>query len=256
MATLLKQWGCLLTHLLIDADILVFRFASAFSKDEEIDWGGGLKSNVDNYELATAQIDRFTKFLMSKTFSTKATMCFTSKVNFRYGVLPTYKHNRTGMKKPRLMKSLVQYLKSNYPFKEKHGLEADYIMGIMATNETDSCIATIDKDLLQIPGRHYNWNHGWMCHVEKEDADNFFWQQCLSGDPGDGYHGIPGVGAKTAETILSNIKDDDNIWDVIVQEYVKKGLTEEKALQQARVARICRAENYNYDKGEVILWEP
>ena len=36
----------------------------------------------------------------------------------------------------------------------------------------------------------------------------------------------------------------------------KAGLTEEDALVQARVARILRADDYNFKNGEITLWEP
>ena len=36
----------------------------------------------------------------------------------------------------------------------------------------------------------------------------------------------------------------------------KQGLTEEDALLQARVARILRDGEYDYNKEEVVLWKP
>jgi len=243
-------------HLLVDADIVVFRFASALTKDEQTDWGGGIVSKSDNFDLAAAALDKFVKRLMGMTFATEVTMCFTDKVNFRYGVLPTYKYNRAGTQKPRLYNQLALYVRQNYEYKTKDGLEADDVLGIMATLDPhNTCIATIDKDLLQIPGRHFNWNHGWNCIVEPEDADHYFYQQILSGDPGDGYKGIPGIGAKKAEKLVKSF-GDTLVWEGIVMEYLAHGLTEADALQQARVARICRKDDYNYIKKEVILWEP
>jgi hypothetical protein len=41
-----------------------------------------------------------------------------------------------------------------------------------------------------------------------------------------------------------------------VKAYDKAGLSEEEALTQARVARICRAEDYDRKSKKVNLWEP
>ena len=38
--------------------------------------------------------------------------------------------------------------------------------------------------------------------------------------------------------------------------YEKAGKTEEDALQMARVARICRFEDYDFKNNMVILWGP
>jgi DNA polymerase-1 len=42
----------------------------------------------------------------------------------------------------------------------------------------------------------------------------------------------------------------------VVAAFESKGLTEEDALVQARVARICRASDYDFKTKEVKLWNP
>ena len=242
-------------HLLVDADIVVFRFASAFQKN--ITWGEGVKTEDLDFPKAIKQLDWFVKSLKAKTWATSMTMCFTDKVNFRYSVLPTYKYNRVG-NKPKMYGMIKKYVEDNYRCKTKPGLEADDVMGILSTLDPGNCcIATIDKDLKQIPGLQYNWAWGRMFECFIEDCDHYFYQQILSGDPGDGYKGIPGIGAKKAVKILEQHDSDvEDLWPVVVKEYEDHGLTEKDALQQARVARMCRAEDYDYKREEVILWEP
>jgi DNA polymerase-1 len=77
--------------------------------------------------------------------------------------------------------------------------------------------------------------------------------QTLQGDSVDGYKGCPGIGPKKAEKILADSTDP---WGDIVSAYMGKGLTEDDALVQAQVARICQHQNYNYDTAEVIPWTP
>lgn len=189
-------------------------------------------------------------------------LCFTcTDRNFRYGILPTYKHNRSPQDKPALLKQLREYLQGVYPYKEKSHLEGDDVMGILATLHPDKyLIASIDKDLKQIPGLHYNWNEAEFREVSEMEGDWWFYRQVLTGDTTDGYKGCPGVGPKKAAKILSLAEEElagNAIWWKKVKEaYEAKGLTEEDALVQARVARILRAEDYDMKKQEVKLWTP
>ena len=59
-----------------------------------------------------------------------------------------------------------------------------------------------------------------------------------------------GVGAKK---ILEKAEDP---WTVILEAYIKAGLTEEDAIRNARLARILRPGEYNSTTKEPILWTP
>ena len=246
-----------MTHLLIDADIVVFKTAIAL-EEKPTDWGDGLVSegSPENFPKARINAVQFIKYLQRSTWATKTTLCFTAKDNFRYDVLPAYKENRKDLDKPKLFTKLKRYLENNYSCKVKPKLEADDTLGILSTLDPGNCvIATIDKDLKQIPGKHFNWNWNRPFEVDEYYANLYFYQQILTGDPVDGYKGIPGVGPAGAEKILKTVTDED-YWSTIVRAYEAKGLTEEDALQQARVARMCRAEDYDFKKEEVIWWKP
>ena len=45
------------------------------------------------------------------------------------------------------------------------------------------------------------------------------------------------------------------LWEAVVEAY-KKQTSEEIALQQAQVARICHASDFNFDTGKVTPWIP
>ena len=185
--------------------------------------------------------------------------------NFRRGVLPSYKENRSKNNQPRplLFDALRQAVTEQYGAILKPTIEADDTVGILATTTTlaslppveDRVIVAIDKDLDTVPGLHYNWRKPdvGIYNVTPEEAHREFMYQTLIGDSTDNYKGLPGCGPKTAAKILDN---EGTTWDVIVAAYEKKGLTEEDALVQARCARILQACDWDADNQSVILWTP
>lgn len=82
-------------------------------------------------------------------------------------------------------------------------------------------IATIDKDLDQIPGWHYNYLKQVHYVQSAADARAFFFQQCLSGDATDGIPGCWKIGETKAIAFLGKWSghSDGAIWEAIVREY-------------------------------------
>jgi hypothetical protein len=129
---------------------------------------------------------------------------FTPKVTFRHELATTkeYKGNRVS-NRPLYATKIKEWLHENYECEIGDNLEADDLLGLQQT--TDTAIATNDKDLLMIPGEHYNWGgegtHFWQ---DALGADNRFFVQLLAGDSTDNIQGIPGVGEKGAEKIVAS----------------------------------------------------
>lgn len=132
------------------------------------------------------------------------------------------------------------------------GLEADDIMGIWQTNGRlgDTIIVSEDKDMKTIPGKLYR--QGELIEVSELEADYNHLFQTLLGDATDGYSGCPGVGAVGANKLLSG----NPSWPTVVKAYEAKGLTEDDALTQARLARILRSSDWNSVSKTPILWSP
>jgi DNA polymerase-1 len=243
-------------NLLIDGDILVYRFAHSNTVAFDWDGDGDKDAVVELPEEAIEDVEAYIQMLLKVTECDVPFVCLSSKTNFRYTVEPTYKHNRKGTKPPALTKVIRRYLEETYQTRSKPDLEADDIMGILQTRNPDKFkMATIDKDLLQIPGFCYNWNHRKMHFTSLFNADKMFYRQILMGDSTDGYKGCPGVGPVGADKML-NETPSPYWWKEIVAMYKAKGLTEKHAITQARLARILRASDYDFEKKEVILWTP
>lgn len=227
------------------------RIASVY--EVEFEWDEDTASKVKDFEGAKDALHEEIEALLKATGTQHGRLCFSSKPNWREDVLPSYKQNRT-KPKPELVEELTAYAREHFDVVERPRLEADDVMGILGTLSPDKYIlASVDKDLMQIPGIHYNWNTDEMIEVSEKEADYFFYLQVLTGDPTDGYKGCPGIGPKSAERILADAEDP---WRAIVETYESKGLTEEDALVQARVARILRKEDYDYKKKQPRLWTP
>lgn len=241
---------------LIDADILVYQAATLAEKP--VDWGDGLWTLHAFEEEAQAIFQVSLTKILDGIETEEFILAFSDKHNFRKEILPTYKNNRVGVRKPMLLKFLRDWATEKYGSKVMTGLEGDDVLGIMATDERDPdiyIVCTSDKDLKTIPASHYNFGKDESFLIDSAEADRFHMIQTLTGDPTDGYKGCQGVGIKTAEKILDG-KVGYEMWEAVVKAYEKAGLSGEEALVQAQVARILRASDYNFETNEVILWSP
>lgn len=243
--------------LLFDADMLVFETCS--SVEQEINWGDDLWTLHADAADAKARIDdrvlSLTNTILTKLNHDGAyeiLMCFTDDNNFRKKILPTYKANRIGKRKPVCYKGVKDWVMENYTTYLRPYLEADDCIGILATSKPNTIVISGDKDFKSVPGRFYNYRKGELYEISVEEADKWHLYQTLIGDTADNYSGCPGIGEKTAEKLLA----DECSWNAVVAQFTKKGLTEADALIQARVARILRKEDYDFKKKEPILWEP
>ena len=132
-------------------------------------------------------------------------------------------------------------------------------MGIIATTENgnDYVIVSEDKDLLTVPGLHWNLKTKELYSLSEKEADYNFFKQSLMGDTVDNYKGCPKVGEISAEKILRDAQQKgEDLWETVVTRYEKAGLKEEDAILNARMARILRKCDYNRLTEEVKLWSP
>ena len=240
--------------LAIDADIPLYQAVS--SAEFEMDWGGDIWSLSTNLaeakEIFTQQIDK----IKEKTGISTAVFCLSDhNDNFRKHVYPNYKSGRKKTRKPLGYRAMCDWLRSEEKTMSKDGLEADDVCGLLSTkpeNKNQCVVVSNDKDLKTIPGLLYRPMSDEMLSVTEQEADKHFLMQCLTGDSTDGYPGVPGIGPKKAEALLGTRPD----WGAVENAYRAAGLTQEDAIQQARLARILRWSDWDEAKGEIILWTP
>lgn len=190
----------ILNKALIDADSIYFRAATA-------------KTAESKYDMRRIIRDTMSKII-------EATMCddpliaVKGKGNFRKDLYASYKANRRPLDdeiRDRLAYT-HEYMIDHYGAIMADGMEADDLVCIWAyecmKKEVPYVIVGIDKDLLQIPGDHYNFSKGIHQHVDNDTANYNLMAQCLTGDNSDNIPGIKGIGPKKAEKILNGISMD------------------------------------------------
>jgi DNA polymerase I len=245
--------------LLVDGDLILHRCAEAHTVTQCLDPDTG-----DRWSYVTFVVDAYHDFVdrviqvRRDVGADEVYIALSMQPNFRAEVLPTYKGNRKATKKPPGFHALKEKVAEHFSVVMKPGLEGDDILGILATHPDlveakERIVWSDDKDLRGVPCTLVKTG-GIPFTVTTDEADLFHLTQTLSGDVTDGYKGCPGIGEVTATKIL-NVAPEDR-WRAVVTAYEKAGLTEADALVQARVARILRYTDYDFDKGEPILWLP
>lgn len=187
-------------------------------------------------------------------------IALTDGTNFRRGILDTYKANRNPRDKPLSLPALREHILKEHRTYLRPGLEADDILGILATSAKiigtpRRIIVSVDKDMKCVPGEFWDSKHDKFYRVSEEEAAYQHMVQTLTGDVADGYKGCPGIGPVTAVKLLEGLSGYEELWPAVVKAFEKKGLTEEDALTQARMARILRVTDYDFKQKEVKLWE-
>lgn len=136
--------------------------------------------------------------------------------NFRKAIAKSrpYKGNRPDRPDWYLKWSSIieQYLEETWGFvRTPEGFEADDLVATFMTELTSAGAKPIccgnDKDLLQIPGEHFNVVKKGMQTVDVPKAHRTLWLQVLTGDTTDHIEGIPGCGPKGAEKIIGGAID-------------------------------------------------
>ena len=235
--------------LLIDADYIVYKCCAAC--ETEIDYGEDVIFVTSNFSDAYNAVKREIQQIQDVFGSfSKPILFFSDSKNFRKKISPDYKGHRN-RKKPCGYKRVIRNLKIEYDVCIMPELEADDAMGIYATKLTGNIIVSPDKDMRQIPGKLYNLED--TTTITPEEGARWHLIQTLAGDQTDGYSGVPGIGVKRAETLFNK---EGYSWATVVKAFEDKGLTEEDALLNARLARILTVEDYDSKEKEPRLWTP
>lgn len=236
--------------MLVDADYVVYK--SCAGAETEIDWGDDVILVTSKFSEAYANVKRdLLKIINNFLWDVpELILFFSDSVNFRKSIQPSYKGHRN-RKKPCGYKRVINRLKTEYKVVIMPTLEADDALGIYATQNPGSVICSPDKDMRQIPGKLFDMSE--LMNVEEAEGKRWHLIQTLAGDQTDGYSGVPGIGVKRAVTLF---EEKGYSWKTVVQAFADKDLSEDVALENARLAKILTADDYDFDKQQPILWSP
>ena len=162
--------------------------------------------------------------------------------SFRYYEATTkpYKGNRKS-DKPLHYHNLRAYMLANYYCVVSDKLEADDMMAIYLTQMPDAILCSIDKDLRQVPGKHYSWSIGARPSKPVYEVDQFgtmelvgkpkklvatglksFFAQVLMGDTVDNIQGIEGMGPVRAYELLCESTTEMELFLATAKAYREK----------------------------------
>ena len=242
--------------LLIDADWLVYSSCCACEEDTRWnEWQHQLTSDVRNcLNMIDNRLDVYRTIASGKH---DIVMCFTSYPTFRHEIFPEYKINRIGRRKQLALRNVIEKVREKDESISYENLEGDDVLGLLATNGRykDPIIVSVDKDMRTLPCKLIADDS--IEHITNKKADRHWFEMSLAGDAGDGILGIKGMGMVTASKTLANTPDTkEALWSKVQETYTKKGYTIADAILNARLTRILREGDYDYNTGEVKLWNP
>ena len=209
---------------IIDADILVYRF--------------GFACQNDNEDVAIRTIAHFLEDLVMIELPQcqQWSLHLTGKGNFRDEIAVTapYKGNRKS-EKPKHYSLIRDYLVYGWDAVVWNGMEADDAIAIEATELGDKAvIVSLDKDLDQVVGWHYNFVKSHLYYVDQATASFNFYKQFLVGDAVDNIKGVYGIGPKKADKLLEG-KTEEEMWEVVVEH-----LGHERAMENGHLLYMLR----------------
>lgn len=240
---------------LIDGDIELYQITS--KGQTKADFGDFQVSSFDHEHNCHVLKERING-IIEMTGADDYIFCLTGPHNFRRQLFETYKSNRKDGK-PEGYTELKEHVIQEYKTKMYDMLEADDVMGILATMDKKYFILSEDKDMKTLPARLWDKDKKKIISLDLNTANRFLYTQILTGDVTDGYKGCPKIGKIKAERILSTCSNEEEMKRAVLEQYIKVYKDEELAkklmTEQAQQARILRKENWDFKNKKVILWE-
>lgn len=257
-------------ELLVDADSIAYRAAAAAEKriwlvfaDEEflasfplkkeaIEWAEmvgideprfELKKEPEPVENALHNVKSIIKNLVDAIGPKKYDLILTGETNYRNEIatIKPYKGNRENLERPYHLAACREYMVNQYWARIVEGYEADDECAMLQRGD-ETCIASIDKDLLMVPGHHYDWVKDKKVYITEEEGWKHFYTQMLVGDTVDNIRGCPGIGKVGAPKILEGLTPKEMKCAVGLEYAIRCENPEEEFEENARLLWMSRTE--------------
>lgn len=192
-----------MTVALVDSDIVAYRSAAA--------------SEADPLDICLMRVDKMMRDIINETNVSGYLAFLSGPNNFRKEIYPEYKANRKDVVKPIHLADCRQFLCSEWNAVICDGFEADDALGMYQNEETVIC--SIDKDLLMIPGNHYNFVKKEFCSVDELEGLRSLYRSALVGDKADNIHGVRGIGKVKAAKLIDVLTDEKDMYNTCCKLY-------------------------------------
>ncbi len=191
---------------IIDADLITYRVGFASEDVDEATCLARVTQLVNEIVFDDLQCDDYRAYI-------------TGKGNFRNDLAVTepYKGNRKDAKRPIHYDAIRTHLQRLGAVLVE-GQEADDAVAIDAT-ESGGWIVSIDKDLDQVAGWHYNFVKHEEYYITEEEGLRNLYTQVLTGDRTDNIIGLKGIGPKKAAKLLEDCKTEREYYDACLKAY-------------------------------------
>jgi 5'-3' exonuclease len=251
---------------LIDGDLIAYRCAASCEKQGVV---------TEDLGIAQARANELLRRIVAANSGELDFIVYLSGgENFRKKINPAYKANRENTPRPAYLEPLREFLVVNWGAEVTDGIEADDALGITQTaytlEGTESVICTLDKDLRQVPGKHYSWEISgtsstgklWTRPEEtlvispREGLFNFYWQLVM-GDASDNIFGFDGIArTKIPQKLyglheeMSAMETEQELFSYVRELYDDDG----RFLMNGACLYIQREENENWlDHGQLLM---
>jgi 5'-3' exonuclease len=139
---------------------------------------------------------------------------------FRRKLYAPYKQNRKDFVRPVHYDSLREHLLVVWKASLSETIEADDAISIASCSlDIPSVVVSIDKDLMQIPGLHYNFVKEEFATVNEYTGTKFFYEQLLKGDKADNVQGVVGIGDVKAKKLLAELDTEEEWFNKVREVY-------------------------------------
>jgi hypothetical protein len=198
-----------MTTALVDGDIVAYRTAASCEKQGVL---------METQEVALLRADELMRRILQETDSDTYKTFLTGSDNYRMQYNPEYKANRKDTPRPAHLQAVREYLCTEWGASVEDGQEADDAMGIYQMANHETIICSIDKDLLMIPGEHYDFVKGIRRDVYNIPAIRHFYWQLIMGDRTDNVFGFDGIARqkvpKKLEHVMAELESFDDECDM------------------------------------------
>lgn len=209
---------------LIDSDLVAFRCAASAENEPE--------------DIAILRVDKLMRDILEAVEAEEYLAFLTGPGNFRKQINPEYKANRKDQPLPIHLKACKDFLIQEWNAQATEGVEADDALGIeqwkycslpiddFGNTHPDfkhTVICSLDKDMLQVPGMHYQWpiynREGRFHQVFELDGLKTFYRQMLEGDTSDNVKGVTGIGKVKAAKLIDHLTTEKEMFNTVCKLY-------------------------------------